>query len=840
VDNIPKPGRLGVMLCLWSATLACGGLAADGVVTPDPGFRAAFTTTRGAAVYAVTLQPDGRIVVAGEFSLVGGVPRRGLARLDANGVLDPTFDPRGGVAGTVYDLAVDPGGGILLAGQFTAVDGVPRSGLARLESDGRLDPTFQPELGGRPGWFAGALLVEPDGHILVAGRFTTVTGQPRDGVARLRADGTVDPAFDPGDGLDGGTAYDLALQPDGRVLVAGAFATVDDVFTPGIARLLSDGRLDTSFIGGVFSGGTWGRVYALALQPGAGILVAGEFDTVDAEPRNRIARLHPDGSVDTSFDPGEAIAGGEEAVFDLLALGSGELVVTGRFTSAGGVEHGNLAGFAADGAAGGTFDPGPGLESDRAVTGSMLALQPDGRILAAGQFQTAAGARRHCLARFLPDGSPDETFSTATTFFEFAGTVRALSPLPDGGWLAGGEFERVGGTAREALARIQASGELDPGFDAALNAGATVHAIVRDPAGRVVIGGSFDQLAGVDQPHLARLQPDGSRDEIFVNTGPDAAVRALALLPSGQLLVGGHFVRLENLRRLGLARLQPDGAVDPDFDVRFEMGLDRPFVASLVLLPDGGILAGGRFAQVNGEARRHLARLRADGSLDPAFAASLVLGGPDAQVHALAVGAGGRVLVGGTFTTVNDWPQAGVVRLRTDGSPDPLFQAGAGLTGDSPVGVHSIARLPDGRIMLGGEFSAYDGREAVNLAFLDARGRLLPHDGAQDPDGPVATLGVVTAGSLLVGGNFCRAGEAHHLGLARYEVAAAAAGFYLDISADALGPVVEWEGGYGLQEAPWPAGPWTGLPGATSPYRPPPEAGARYYRLLGPGAGRSH
>lgn len=839
MDSIPKPGRPGVMFCRWCATLACGGLAAGGVLTPDPGFRPAFTTTRGAAVYAITLQPDGKVVVAGEFSLVGGVPRRGLARLDAKGALDPSFDPRGGVAGTVYDLAVDPDGGVLLAGQFTAVDGVPRSGLARLATDGRLDAAFRPELGGRPGWFAGALLVEPDGHILVAGRFETVAGQPRDGVARLRADGSVDPAFDPGDGLDGGTAYDLALQPDGRVLVAGAFATVDDIFTPGIARLLPDGEVDTSFIGGVFSGGTWGRVYAMAVQPGVGIVVAGEFDSVDMEFRNRIARLHADGSVDAGFDPGEAIAGGEEAVFDLLALGSGEVVVTGRFASAGGVEHGSLAGFAVDGAAASAFDPGPGLESDRPVTGSMLALQPDGRILAAGQFQMAAGVPRHCLARFMPDGSLDETFSTSTTFFEFPGTVRALAPLPDGAWLAGGEFERVGGVARESLARIRPSGELDPGFDAALNPGATVHAILRDPAGRVVVGGAFERVAESDQPHLARLQPDGSRDETFVASGPDAAVRTLTLLPSGQLLVGGDFVRLENLRRLGLARLQPDGAVDPDFDVRFEMGLDRPFVAALVTLADGDFLAGGRFAQVNGETRRHLARLRADGSLDPAFGATLVLGGPDAQVQALALVSGGRVLVGGTFATVNDRPQAGVVRLRTDGSPDPLFQAGTGVTGSPTAGVQTLTRLADGRIVLGGAFSAYDGRAVANLACLDARGRLLPQDAILPPDGPVTALGIVASGPLLVGGNFCRAGGTSHPGLTRYEVAAAAAEFYVDIYADTLGPVVEWEGGHGLLEAPWPTGPWTGLPEATSPYRPPPDTGSRYYRLRDAGAVRT-
>ena len=104
------------------------------------------------------------------------------------------------------------------------------------------------------------LLVEPDGHILVAGRCETVAGQPPKGVARLHADGAVDQGFDPGDGLDGGTVYDLALQPDGRVLVAGAFATVDDIFTPGIARLFPDGTVDTSFIGRVVTGGTRGRV----------------------------------------------------------------------------------------------------------------------------------------------------------------------------------------------------------------------------------------------------------------------------------------------------------------------------------------------------------------------------------------------------------------------------------------------------------------------------------------------------------------------------------------------------------------------------------------------------
>lgn len=130
----------------------------------------------------------------------------------------------------------------------------------------------------------------------------------------------------------------------------------------------------------------------------------------------------------------------------------------------------------------------------------------------------------------------------------------------------------------------------------------------------------------------------------------------------------------------------------------------------------------------------------------------------------------------------------------------------------------SLAVFPDGRVAFGGEFTSYRDEPVVNSAFVDSRGNLLTGASLLAPDGPVSLLAVTASGQLLVGGRYCRAGDAARMGLARFDVGPASPEFYVDISVESQGrPLVEWEGGHALQEAAAPAGPWATLDGVVSP-----------------------
>ena len=144
----------------------------------------------------------------------------------------------------MYALAVQPDGKVLIGGNFTTVGGTARSSIARLNADGSLDTTFDPGVGVSSN--VRAMALQPDGKVLIGGWFATVAGTNRNHIARLNADGSLDASFDPGAGASG-TVYDIVVQADGKVLIGGAFNTVDGVARNRIARLNADGSLDTSF-----------------------------------------------------------------------------------------------------------------------------------------------------------------------------------------------------------------------------------------------------------------------------------------------------------------------------------------------------------------------------------------------------------------------------------------------------------------------------------------------------------------------------------------------------------------------------------------------------------------
>jgi uncharacterized delta-60 repeat protein len=190
-------------------------------------------------VYSMALQPDGKMVIGGNFTnlyfgkngLLGtNRSRIRLGRVDNNrqGLVDDDFAPEAN--DRVYCLALQPDGKILLGGQFTAINGVTRNRVARLNSDGSLDQDFNPDVNS---FYVRSLALQTDGRMIIGGAFTMVNGVARNNIARLNADGSLDQDFDPN---ANGTVRGLGLQADGLVLVAGDFTSLAPRGGPGVSR----------------------------------------------------------------------------------------------------------------------------------------------------------------------------------------------------------------------------------------------------------------------------------------------------------------------------------------------------------------------------------------------------------------------------------------------------------------------------------------------------------------------------------------------------------------------------------------------------------------------------
>jgi uncharacterized delta-60 repeat protein len=181
------------------------------------------------------LQPDGKILIIGHFSQVGTTTRNGIARLNSNGSLDTTFNLPAGANGEIIDFDLQSDGKVVIGGMFTNVGGNPNQiRLGRLNPNGSVDSTFSQMINGT----VNAVKVQPDDKILVGGIFNVVSGAvQRIGFARLNADGTNDNAFNTEVPIG---VLDIQLQTDNKILISGEFIRVNGFSRVHIARLLNN------------------------------------------------------------------------------------------------------------------------------------------------------------------------------------------------------------------------------------------------------------------------------------------------------------------------------------------------------------------------------------------------------------------------------------------------------------------------------------------------------------------------------------------------------------------------------------------------------------------------
>jgi uncharacterized delta-60 repeat protein len=276
-----------------------------------------------APVIALAVQGDEKVVIGGNFTTYNGTARNRVARVNGDGTLDTTFNPGTGANDTVYALAVQGDGKAIIGGKFITYNVTARNRIARINADGTLDTTFNPGSGANAPVIA--LAVQGDGKVVIGGEFTTYNGTARNRIARINGDGTLDTTFNPG--TVNGTVQSLAVQSDGKILVGGNF-NYGGTAHNGIVRLNGNGTLDTTFNPG---SGANGVVYALAVQGDGKILIGGDFLSYNGTFRSRIARLNSNGTLDATFK-GPALS--DAAVYALGVQSAGKTLIGGAIPGA--------------------------------------------------------------------------------------------------------------------------------------------------------------------------------------------------------------------------------------------------------------------------------------------------------------------------------------------------------------------------------------------------------------------------------------------------------------------------------------------------------------------------
>ncbi|MDX1953409.1 MAG: immunoglobulin domain-containing protein [Verrucomicrobiota bacterium] len=332
-------------------------------------------------IHALAVQPDGRILVGGKFTMIGGKKQAYLARLFPDGRVDETF--RIQLDAPINCIAIQPDNKILIAGHFQAVNETKQTHLARLEADGAVDGSFRPD----PDFEVTAVAAGKDGKILVGGRFRHLAGAPCNYLGRLFPDGRLDTDFKP---VVNSEILSLRIVEQGKIVIAGYFSEVNGTQRRHLARLEANGVLDSEFAPVVD-----GYVYALALDGGGNLLLGGLFSEIGGHRRTRIARLNPKGVLDTAFNPG--IHDGPGVRVSTIGVQSdSKLIIGGYFLGIGENAITNIARLNPDGSVDKTFDLKVGDDQDNAV--EAVALLEDGKFLVGGSFTNLSNEPRGGLA----------------------------------------------------------------------------------------------------------------------------------------------------------------------------------------------------------------------------------------------------------------------------------------------------------------------------------------------------------------------------------------------------------------------------------------------------------
>jgi uncharacterized delta-60 repeat protein len=593
-------------------------------------------------------QPDGKVLVAGDFTTYSGTSANSLVRLTATGSVDPTFSVGAGPVHTsgysyIAAVLVQPTGKILVGGRFTQFGGQATDGLVRLNADGTLDPSFTNPL--LPGSYVTGLVAQPDGKVLVSGIFSSYTSVPR--LVRLLASGSVDPGFTLSAAASGLATFGLsdpplALQPDGKIVLLGDFVGTG---APHLLRVNADGTQDLTFQPTVQPSQT---PFSVGVQPDGSLLVgvyrtANLFGTTEA-PLGRYAATG-------AFSAVAARVQAVPTVFAVARVADGSLLVGGNFTEWNGQAVHHLVHLSS----GGALDAGfSALAGTLVGPVKSLLTQPDGKVLAG----TARGP-----VRLAAGGTPDASFVAHPNITYYP----AMALQPDGKLLVGGfPSSPINGVTYNGLVRLTTTGALDPTFvraDGPTLFGRQADAIVIQPDGKILVASDFYPLTGAVLHSVARYTTTGALDASFASPpflGVPLNTRlfALALQPDGAVLVGGDFDQVGGVARTNVARLTAAGAVDNTFGAPGQL---YGRVYALVLQPNNRVLVGGNFLSLNGVNQViGMARLFSTGLLDNSFVASAT---PSSTVYSLLVQPNGAVVAGGTFADINGQASQGVARV---------------------------------------------------------------------------------------------------------------------------------------------------------------------------------
>ena len=737
---------------------------------------------------AVAIQPDGKIVVGGYAVSVGTTNSDFmLLRYNLNGTLDTSFGIEGVVLTEfvnnsndhIADIVIQPDGKIVAVGSTQPTSGWNEMAFARYNPNGSLDIGF-----GNNGKivtqfgvgddYATEVALQSDAKIVIIGRYSsTVTN--RIAILRFNPDGTPDTTLD-NDGIllfnsippDLIFGMSLIVQPDNKMIAAVTFRNNNNNQDFALIRLNVDGTADQTFgsDGVVITqvGNFNDELGDALLLPDGKILVGGGSISPPSNKNFSLVKYNADGSLDTSFGTGGKvftnITGIADVIYKMALQSDGQVAVVGVSVGSSSGRDFTVARYKPDGKLDNKFGE-VGLvhtsPRNRADEANDIALQADGKIIAAGSSQNANSMLDCAIARYNSDGTIDASFGAqgrvTISLNSLNDGINAIAIQPDGKIVATG----YSGNSPEAdlvVLRFNQDGSLDSTFSddgkiiLPLSTSADVgEDILVQPDGKIVVAG-YSFTSSISNFTVLRFNPDGSMDNTFDTDGIamttingwGALARAMVRQPDGKIVLAGSYIG-PNPRDFAVVRFNSDGSLDSSFGsggkVTTPIGNSSDEAYGIALQPSGKLVVAGFSASATVE-DFSIVRYNTDGSLDSTFNGDGKILTPingnsiDEATSVISQPYGKIIVAGISIDSTNSNRNFTLVRYNLDGSLDSSFGTGGKLItdyGNLGESTKSMVLQSDGKIILAGSINKNSVREFALVRYLNSSTSPFDFDG---------------------------------------------------------------------------------------------------------------